>query len=149
MKIFGMGGFELVIILIVILLIFGPKNLPKLGNALGKTVSNLRSGMNEGKKKKDEEAEGEPAEAPETPEEPVAARPAEIEGEVEVTQPDAVEPEADDVVEAGVADNPQPAADEPEPEGVEQEATADAVPAPKKVRRVVKKKVADSADVEV
>ena len=64
MKIFGMGGIELVIILVVILLIFGPKNLPKLGNALGKTVSNLRSGMNEGKKKEgDEETAGEkPAE---------------------------------------------------------------------------------------
>ena len=35
MKIFGMGGLELVIILVVILLIFGPKNLPKLGNAIG------------------------------------------------------------------------------------------------------------------
>ena len=38
MKIFGMGMPELVIILAVILLIFGPKNLPKLGAALGKTV---------------------------------------------------------------------------------------------------------------
>ena len=62
MKFLGMGGFELVIILIVILLIFGPKNLPKLGKAFGKTVSNLRDGMNEGKKEKGE-AEGEGEEA--------------------------------------------------------------------------------------
>ena len=45
MKILGMGVPELLIILAVILLIFGPKNLPKLGSALGKTVKNLREGM--------------------------------------------------------------------------------------------------------
>ena len=57
MKIFGMGMPELVIILAVILLIFGPKNLPKLGSALGKTVKNLRDGM--GSNKSIEEAEDE------------------------------------------------------------------------------------------
>ena len=41
MKILGMGVPELLIILAVILLIFGPKNLPKLGGAIGKTVKNL------------------------------------------------------------------------------------------------------------
>ena len=45
MKILGMGVPELLIILVVILLIFGPKNLPKLGSAIGKTVKNLREGM--------------------------------------------------------------------------------------------------------
>ena len=48
----GIKGFEWVIILIVILLIFGPKNLPKLGKAIGKTFSSLREGMSEGKKSK-------------------------------------------------------------------------------------------------
>ena len=41
MKILGMGVPELLIILVVILLIFGPKNLPKLGSALGKTVKKV------------------------------------------------------------------------------------------------------------
>ena len=50
MKILGMGVPELLIILVVILLIFGPKNLPKLGSALGKTVKNLREGMGAGEK---------------------------------------------------------------------------------------------------
>jgi sec-independent protein translocase protein TatA len=36
---------ELVIILIVALVIFGPKNLPKLGKSLGQTVKNVRDGM--------------------------------------------------------------------------------------------------------
>ena len=54
-------GFEWVIILIVALLIFGPKNLPKLGAAFGKTVKNLREGLGDGGKEKEsyevEEAE--------------------------------------------------------------------------------------------
>ena len=58
MKILGLGVPELLIILVVVLLIFGPKNLPKLGSALGKTVKNLRDGMGAGQKEI-EEAEDE------------------------------------------------------------------------------------------
>ena len=57
MKILGMGVPELLIILVVILLIFGPKNLPKLGSALGKTVKNLRDGMGAGQKDIEEAAD--------------------------------------------------------------------------------------------
>ncbi|MDE8703263.1 twin-arginine translocase TatA/TatE family subunit [Adlercreutzia equolifaciens] len=56
MKILGLGVPELVIILVVVLLIFGPKNLPKLGASLGKTVKSLREGMSFDKDK-DEEVE--------------------------------------------------------------------------------------------
>ena len=45
MKFLGMGVPELLIILVVVLLIFGPKNLPKLGSAIGKSVKSLRDGM--------------------------------------------------------------------------------------------------------
>lgn len=38
-------GFEWIVILVVVLVIFGPKNLPKLGKSLGATVKNLREGM--------------------------------------------------------------------------------------------------------
>ena len=47
MKFLGMGVPELVIILVVVLLIFGPKNLPKLGSAICKTVKGLRDGMSD------------------------------------------------------------------------------------------------------
>ena len=35
------------IILVVVLLIFGPKNLPKLGKMFGKTMNNFKKGMEE------------------------------------------------------------------------------------------------------
>lgn len=44
----GLGVPELLVILLVALVIFGPKNLPKLGSAIGKTVKNVREGMSEG-----------------------------------------------------------------------------------------------------
>lgn len=64
MKIFGLGVPELLIILAVALLIFGPKNLPKLGSALGRTVKNLRDGMGSAKKEMEASEEEAPAEKP-------------------------------------------------------------------------------------
>lgn len=46
--ILGMGAPELLVILLVTLVIFGPKNLPKLGSALGQTVKSVREGVEEG-----------------------------------------------------------------------------------------------------
>lgn len=41
------GTNELLIILAVALLIFGPKNLPKLGKMFGKTMNSFKKGMEE------------------------------------------------------------------------------------------------------
>lgn len=41
----SIGAPELIIILIVVLVIFGPKQLPKLGKMFGKTVKEVRSSM--------------------------------------------------------------------------------------------------------
>lgn len=41
------GIWELLIILAIALLIFGPKALPKLGESLGKTIGNFKKGLNE------------------------------------------------------------------------------------------------------
>ena len=41
------GTNELLIILAVALLIFGPKNLPKLGKMFGKTINGFKKGMDE------------------------------------------------------------------------------------------------------
>ena len=58
--IFGMGPMELGIILLIVLVIFGPKNLPKIGSALGKTVKNVREGMEEGSSDSEPAAAGDP-----------------------------------------------------------------------------------------
>ena len=57
----GMGPMELIVILIVVLVIFGPKNLPKLGKSLGQTVKNVREGMESDDEDADVEPEPEPA----------------------------------------------------------------------------------------
>ena len=43
--ILGLGIPEILVILVVVLVIFGPKNLPKLGKSLGQTVKSVREGM--------------------------------------------------------------------------------------------------------
>ena len=44
---FGLGVQELLIILAILVLIFGPKRLPQLGSALGKTIRGFRKGVQE------------------------------------------------------------------------------------------------------
>ena len=47
MNIFGVGLPEVTLILILALLIFGPKKLPELGKQLGKTLKSLKKASNE------------------------------------------------------------------------------------------------------
>ncbi len=44
---FGFHGPELIIVLVVALLIFGPKRLPEMGSSIGKSIKEFRKGMNE------------------------------------------------------------------------------------------------------
>jgi sec-independent protein translocase protein TatA len=39
------GPLELVVVLVLALLIFGPKKLPELGQAIGKTIQQFRKSM--------------------------------------------------------------------------------------------------------
>jgi sec-independent protein translocase protein TatA len=41
----GIGSRELIIFLVIVLIIFGPKNLPKLAQAIGRSVRELKNGM--------------------------------------------------------------------------------------------------------
>jgi len=52
----GVGAPELIIILVIVLILFGPKRLPALGKSLGKTVKSLKDGL-EGKLDEGDEEE--------------------------------------------------------------------------------------------
>jgi sec-independent protein translocase protein TatA len=43
---FNLGWTEVIVVLGVAVLIFGPKKIPELGSALGKTLSEFKAGMN-------------------------------------------------------------------------------------------------------
>lgn len=72
----GFHGLDLVVILVVALLIFGPKRLPEMGSAIGKSIKEFRKGMNELTAPKEAREE----EAPES--EPKAASPEAIDQEI-------------------------------------------------------------------
>ena len=42
------GTTELLVVLAIVLIIFGPKALPKLGRSLGKTLGSIRKRMSDG-----------------------------------------------------------------------------------------------------
>ena len=75
MEIFGMGGAEILLILIVALLIWGPGRLPEIARTLGKTVATLRKARTDltaqvkAEIEKEEEKVKQAAPKPETPEE--------------------------------------------------------------------------------
>lgn len=48
---------ELIIVLVVALLIFGPKKLPEMGSAIGKSIKEFRKGVSELSGPKDEHVE--------------------------------------------------------------------------------------------
>jgi len=43
----GFHGLDLIVILVIALLIFGPKKLPEMGAAVGKSIKEFKKGMNE------------------------------------------------------------------------------------------------------
>lgn len=49
------GTTELLVVLAIVLIIFGPKALPKLGRSLGKTLGSFRKGMSDGADDDEEE----------------------------------------------------------------------------------------------
>lgn len=56
MRIFGLGTPELLIILVVVLLLFGPKQIPKLSKMFGRAMRDVREGL-EGKDDVEETSE--------------------------------------------------------------------------------------------
>lgn len=44
---FGIGTYEILLILFIVVLLFGATKLPKLASAIGESVKNLKKGMKE------------------------------------------------------------------------------------------------------
>lgn len=44
-----LGNTELLVILVIVIVIFGPKQLPKLSKMFGKTIKNFKEGMSDNK----------------------------------------------------------------------------------------------------
>ncbi len=44
---FGFHGWDLLVVAVIALLIFGPKRLPEMGSAIGKTYKEFRKSMSE------------------------------------------------------------------------------------------------------
>lgn len=43
----GIGGIEILVILVIALVIFGPKKLPEMGRSLGKAIREFKSAGND------------------------------------------------------------------------------------------------------
>lgn len=50
----NLGGTELIIILIIVLLLFGVGRVSRIGGELGQAVANFRKGLEDGSKRKNE-----------------------------------------------------------------------------------------------
>lgn len=62
----GFHGLDLIVILVVALLIFGPKRLPEMGASIGKSITAFKKGMSEvtaDKEEKEKEKEAAAKEA--------------------------------------------------------------------------------------
>ncbi len=57
MNLFGLGPMELGLILLVVLVLFGPKRLPELGKTIGKTMKSVQDAMDGKDEKKTETAQ--------------------------------------------------------------------------------------------
>ena len=56
------GVWELVLILVIVVILFGAKNLPKLGTAFGKTIGNFKKGISEDLEESEKESAASAAE---------------------------------------------------------------------------------------
>ena len=55
---FGLGMPELIVVLIIALVIFGPSKLPSLGKGIGEAIRGLKKGLEEEPSKEDKIKDG-------------------------------------------------------------------------------------------
>ena len=72
----NIGPLEIAIVLIIALIVFGPKRLPELGKSLGKGINEFRDGLNKvGEKNDDDDEDDEDDNEPPTLAPPPGAEP--------------------------------------------------------------------------
>lgn len=59
---FGLGAPELIIVLLVVLIVFGGSQIPKLARSLGQAQKEFKQGLDEGAKDEDQPKDGNKAE---------------------------------------------------------------------------------------
>ena len=52
----GPSIWQIIIVLLIVLFIFGPKRIPGLGKSLGEAIKNFRKGLTDGKEDEEESA---------------------------------------------------------------------------------------------
>lgn len=55
MGLLGGHGLEFIVVIVIALLVFGPKRLPEMGSAIGKSIKEFKSGMSELTKPKEDD----------------------------------------------------------------------------------------------
>ncbi|NLV71116.1 MAG: twin-arginine translocase TatA/TatE family subunit, partial [Actinobacteria bacterium] len=53
----NIGGWEIVIVVVLALIIFGPKKLPELGSSLGRSITGFKKGLRDAKEELQETEE--------------------------------------------------------------------------------------------
>ena len=67
----NIGPLEIIVVLIIVLIVFGPKRLPEMGRSLGKGIREFKESITGNDK--DDEPDDAPAELPPAEEAPVAS----------------------------------------------------------------------------
>jgi TatA/E family protein of Tat protein translocase len=114
---FGIGMPELLVIFVIALLVFGPKELPKIGRTIGRAMAEFRRAsddLKEGIQREIDAAEREPSEPEREPQadEAAMAPPSPETGTEELQEPPTPEPPAEEIVRrtAGSESPPVPEA---------------------------------------
>ena len=122
---FGIGFQEMLIILVVVLIFFGPKRLPDLAKSIGKGIAEFKKASEEVRKGIEEAVKEEPAgEARTPPETPTAA----AGGTEQAPQPQGAAAPPEAVTEAAPAEGE--AQQHAAPDAVPERATDPAAPRP-------------------
>jgi Tat protein translocase TatB subunit len=85
-----LGGPEIFLILVIALIVFGPRKLPEIGKSVGKMLAEFRKASNDFKRTIEEEVEADKLRTPASPEVPPAPAAAPVAPPVVEADPHAV-----------------------------------------------------------